>query len=170
MDLAGWRRCLRNDGVEPEGSLGILPFTKIASHRRIIAKTLRLLAKTNRSLGLHEEGTQQLKEAPAMDERPSDTVRQAQSLCRLAELLYDGRRPEEAEEAASRTIELLFNTDSQFLVCQCLRVLGPIYRSKGETEKAIDKSDVALRIGSPFNWHDYLSWAHNALAGLLCLH
>jgi tetratricopeptide (TPR) repeat protein len=44
--------------------------------------------------------------------------------------------------------------------------LGEIYRSKGETEKAIHHFEVALGIASPFNWHDHLFWVHYSLAGL----
>jgi tetratricopeptide (TPR) repeat protein len=135
-----------------------------------VAKTLRTLADANRLLGLREEGIQQLKEALAINERLGDTTGQAQSLRRLAELLYDDQLLGEAEEAASRAIDILSGTDGRFLVCQCHRVLGLVYRSKGEAGKAIDQLNVALRIASPFNWHDCLFWVHDSLAGLVTLY
>jgi tetratricopeptide (TPR) repeat protein len=40
------------------------------------------------------------------------------------------------------------------LVCRSHRILGDIYRSKGEREKAVHHFEAALGIASPFNWHD----------------
>ena len=131
-----------------------------------VAKTLRFLADANRLLGLREEGIRQAKEALEIDERLNDTTGQIHSLRRLAELLYDDKQLGAAEEVAYRAINLLSDNGSRFLLCQCHRILGLICRSKGEVGKATDYLNVALRIASPFNWHDQLFWIHYALAGL----
>ena len=71
-----------------------------------------------------------------------------------------------AEEAGSRAIDLLSDKSEQFLVCVCHRILGEIYNSKGEVEKAVDHFEIALGIASPFNWHDEQFWIHYSLAKL----
>ena len=131
-----------------------------------VAKALRFLADANRLLGHHEEGILQAKEALEIDVRLNDTTGQVHSLRRLAELLYDDKQLGAAEEVAYRAINLLSDNGSRFLFCQCHRILGLICRSKGKVGKAIDHLNVALRIASPFNWHDQLFWIHYALAGL----
>jgi tetratricopeptide (TPR) repeat protein len=131
-----------------------------------VAKTLRFLADANRLLGLREEGIWQVKEALEIDERLDDVTGQVHSLRRLAELLYDDKQFGAAEEVAYRAIDLLSDSGSRFLLCQCHRILGLICRSKGEVGKAIHHLNVALRIASPFNWHDQLFWVHYALAGV----
>jgi len=80
--------------------------------------------------------------------------------------LYSGKRLGTAEEAASRVIGLLPEKGEQYRVCESHRLLGHIYRSTGETEKAIHHNKVALRIASSFDWHDDLVWVHYNLAGL----
>jgi tetratricopeptide (TPR) repeat protein len=64
-----------------------------------------------------------------------------------------------------RKLHLVLSNFSQrkakeFLVCESHRVLGQIYRSKGEREKAIHHLETALRIASNFNWHAELFWIH----------
>jgi len=49
---------------------------------------------------------------------------------------------------------------------ECHRLLGDIYQSKSETEKAIHHNEVALGIASPFDWHDPLFWIYYNLAEL----
>ena len=44
------------------------------------------------------------------------------------------------------------------------RLLGNICRSKGETKRAINHFEAALKIASPFNWHDQLFLTHYSLA------
>ena len=80
-------------------------------------------------------------------------------------LLGDGQL-DAAENAALRTIDLLPGKGQEFLLCQSHRVLGKVYRRKGEKEKAIDHFETALRIASPFNWQDELFWIHYDLAQL----
>ena len=54
----------------------------------------------------------------------------------------------------------------QFNLCDCYRLLGGICCSRGETEKAIDHYEAALKIASSFNWHSTQFWIHYSLADL----
>jgi tetratricopeptide (TPR) repeat protein len=130
-----------------------------------VARTLGLLADTNERLSLPEESISQAKESLGIFERLNNASDQAQSLQQLASLLRDHNQLDAAEAAASRSIDLLPDSD-QFQICQGHRVLGSIYRSKGETEKAINHFETAFGIASSFNWHDEQFWIHYALAGL----
>jgi len=81
-------------------------------------------------------------------------------------MLLNDRQVDAAEEAAFRVIDLLSEKDEQLLVCQCHRVLGDVYRSKGEAEKAVSHYEVALGVASSFTWHGQLFWIHHSLAQL----
>ena len=83
----------------------------------------------------------------------------------LANLLRRDNQLDAAEEAASRSIDLLPDTE-QFRICQGHCALGEIYRSKGEAEKAINHYETALGIADSFNWHNEQFWIHYSLAGL----
>ena len=71
-----------------------------------------------------------------------------------------------AEEAASHAISLFSENGEQHRLCGSHRILGDIYRPKGETEKAIHHSKVALRITPSFDCHEEPFWVHYRLAGL----
>jgi len=118
-----------------------------------VAQTLRLLSNVNRALGHYTEGIQQAREALKIYEQLDHTVEQGQSLKELAWLLYDDNQLTAAEAAASRAINLLIGQGNQFEVCQCRRVLGKIYYSKGKRRKAIHHLEASLKIASSFNWH-----------------
>jgi len=134
--------------------------------RNGVARTLHLLSDTNRLMGLPKEGIQQAKESLEIHESLGDTVGQARGLERLAWSLRSDNKLDAAEEAASRAIDLLPEKNHQSLVCESHRLLGLIYQSKGETEKAIHHFEVAIEIASSLNWHDLLFWIHYGLAGL----
>ena len=70
-----------------------------------------------------------------------------------------------AEEAASRAIHLLPKGEQSW-ICDAHRVLGYIYQSKGETEKAIHHFELALGFASSLNWADRLFWVYYELAEL----
>ena len=133
-----------------------------------VARTLRRLSDANRLLGRHGEGIQPAKEALEINERLGDTRGQASSLICLAWLLLHSKQLDSAEDAASRTINLVSDKGQEALVCQSHRVLGMIYHSKGEKEKAVHHFETALRIASPFNWRDEPFWNHHSLAHLFC--
>jgi len=131
-----------------------------------VALTLVDLSDANRLLGLLKEGIQQAKEALGIHERLGDTMRQAGCLRQLAFILLDDGQLDAAEEAASRSIGLVPEIGTQPLVCNSHRILGDIYRSKGETEKAIHHYDISLGIASSVNFHDGLFWAHCSVVRL----
>ena len=131
-----------------------------------VARTLKRLSDTNRMIGLYKEGIRQAREASEIFERLGDTAGQAECFIKLARVLLDAEQFDAAEEAASRGIDLLPEKGEQLRVCIGHRVLGDIYRSKGNTEKAIHHFKVALRIASPFSWHDEMFWVHYSLAEL----
>jgi len=132
-----------------------------------VATTLVELSHINQLIGLNEEGMEQAKEASEIFERCGDTTSQAQCLISLAWLLCSDEQLEAAEEAALHAIDLLPEKGEQSQVCESHRVLGCIYGSKGDTEKAIHHYEVALGIASPFDWHDTLFWLNCELADLL---
>ena len=130
-----------------------------------IAVTLRFLAHTNHRLLLHKEGIRQAEESLEIFERLNHTSGQVQSLQQLARLFWGDGQLDAAEEAASRSIGLLSDGE-QFLACQGHRVLGDVYRSKGDTKKAIDQYETALGIASSSNWHGEQFWILCSLAEL----
>ena len=69
------------------------------------------------------------------------------------------------EDAALRAIGLR-EKGGQFEACRAHRVLGKIYQSKGQTEKATHHFKVALENASAFNWSAGLFWVHHNLAYL----
>jgi len=131
-----------------------------------VARTLMDLSDANRLLGLHEEGTRLASEALEVYERLGDVVEQAKCLNTLAWLLHGEQHLDAAEEAASRAIDLTPEDGHHSVVYGSHRILGKIYRSKGEREKAISHFEIALGIAFSFNWHDRLFWIHHALADL----
>ena len=128
------------------------------------ALALSYLSDANRQMGLNKEGAQQAREASEIFERLGDEVRQAQCLIDLAGSLYADEQLDAAEEAASRTIDLLSGKGEQTWVCEGHRLLGTVLSSKGDTEKAIHHLEVALGIASSLNWDDRVFWIHFFLA------
>ena len=131
-----------------------------------VAHVLRLLCIANQELGLYKEGIQQAEEALEVYKRLGDTVGQAHCSKNLAWLLYHDGQLDDAEKAAIRAINLVPEKGNQSLVCGCHRLLGSIYRSEGEREKAIRHFETSLGIASSFGWHEQLFMAHSCLAEL----
>ena len=131
-----------------------------------VARALRNLSDENRLTGLYEEGIQLVEEALEVFEQLGETAEQVSCLKYLAWVLYEDEQLDATEEAASRSIHLLLGEDEQYLVCGSHRVLGEIYHSKGEREKAIYHFEAALGIASSFNWDEEIFWVHYALAHL----
>ena len=129
-----------------------------------VAQTLALLARVNLLLGIPSEGIPQGEEALEMFKRLGNTSGQANCLDVLAWLLLVDGQLDAAEDAALRKVGLLPAKGNEFLLCQSHRLLGEIYRSKGENEKAVHHLEQALAIPSPFNCT--LFWIHYALARL----
>jgi len=130
-----------------------------------LARTLTELSGANRMLGLFKEGTGQVEQALEISKRLGDTAEQARCLRDLAWLLNDDEQLDAAEEAAFRAIDLL-EEDNQTMISEVHNVLGQIYRSKGERQKAIHHLNIALGIVSSLNRHDAQLWINYTLAGL----
>ena len=127
--------------------------------------TLTDLASVNQLMGLSKEGIQQAKEASEIFEQLDDAVGQAGCLISLALSLHRDEQLDAAGEAASHVIDL-FPEKGGFRVCEAHRILGIIYREKGDREKAIHHFELDLRIASSLNFHQELFWAHFFLADL----
>ena len=54
------------------------------------------------------------------------------------------------------------------VACRLRRVLGEVYRCKGEKEEAIYHFETALAIAFPPNFREALFWIHHSLALLFC--
>ena len=92
-----------------------------------------------------------MKEALEIYKQLCDTVEQAQCLIDLTWLLLVDKQLDATEEAASHAINLLPEEGKQFEVSRSHHILSSIHHSKGETGKAIDYFEMALRVASPFN-------------------
>ena len=136
-------------------------------NERLVADTLRFISDANKRLGLYEEGIQQAKEALEIYQRLDSVAGQALSWKELARLLLFDNQLDAAEEATSQSINLLSDKEGdQYDLCEAHQILGNIYRSKGETGKAISHLETALGIASTFNWRDHLLWNNYDLAKL----
>ena len=136
---------------------------------RWVAITLRFLFDADRMLGLYEEGIRQAREALEISARLGDTAGQALCLIDLARLLYDNKQLDAAGAAVFRTIDLIqAEKGGEYLLCQSHRLLGDIYCSKGDGEKAIHHYKEAAQIASPGGWHHQLFWIYFSLAWLFC--
>ena len=142
----------------------VLQLHRNQGNDRGVARTLRWLSDANRMLRLYEEGIQQAGEAARICEGLNDIVGQAESFADLAGLLHDDGHLDAAEDAVTRAIDLLPEKGEEFRYCQCHRLLGNIYRSKDEKEKAIHHFELALKSASAFNWRFQFFWTHRALA------
>ena len=159
-------RSLGNSAEEKRLLSQVLLLRRKQGNDRRVAETLELLSNANLMLGLREEGIQQARDALETHERLGDAVGQAESLRSLARLLLQDKQLDAAEKSMTRAINLLPKEGEEFRTSQCHQLLGDIYRSKGEREKAIHHFEVAIEIASPFNWHTRLFWIHDSLAQL----
>ena len=141
----------------------VLKLWRERGNERQVALTLKYLSDANRLMGLYKEGIRQAEEALDVFGRRGDTVDQAGCLIDLAWLMHGDKQLDAAEEAASRALDLL-PKDQQVWICVAHHALGEVYRSKGETEKAIHHLELALGIASSFNWASRLFWVNYGLA------
>ena len=131
-----------------------------------VAVTLGDLSNTNRMLGLYEEGIKQAEGAIRISEWLGDTNLQLNCLHNLTWLLLANSQLDAAEEATIRAVNLALETRRGFMVSRFHRVLGEIYRFKGEKEKAIHHFETALRNATPSIWHEDSFWIHCSLTKL----
>ena len=130
-----------------------------------VAQTLLELSEGNRMLGLNEEGIHQAKEALEIMERVGGTTDRVRCLNTLAYLLHDTEQLDTAQEAAFRAVSLLEN-GQELQICRSHRILGDIFFSKGEREKAIHHYEAALGIASSFKLHNPMFCIHHSMACL----
>ncbi|KAF9791098.1 hypothetical protein BJ322DRAFT_1208324 [Thelephora terrestris] len=135
-----------------------------------VAETLKFLCEANRMQGHRGEAIQHVKEAIEINERLRDTIGQANCWNDLAFALFDDRQVDAAEDAAFRAINLVSEKAQESLVCNSHQLLGMVYNSKGEVEKAIHHFETGLEIASSFNRHDYLFWLHYGLVDTFYTH
>ena len=83
----------------------------------------------------------------------------------LGWLLSEAGQLDAAEETGLRALNLL-PENSQIWPYNAHRLLGNIYRSKGETKKAIHHLEAALGIASSLNMARQLFWIHHSLSRL----
>ena len=131
-----------------------------------VAETLRFLSSANRQLGQYKHGIRHVKEASELYEQFGDVGGQALALEELARLLHDDGQLDDAETTVSNLITILPDGPRPFHLCRSHCLLGAIYDSRGEVEKAIDHFKTALDIASPFSWHFEMSQTHYRLAQL----
>ena len=141
-----------------------LKFWREKGDARQVAESLRYLSDANRLLYLGSEAMEQAREASEIFERLGDMAKQARCFIHLAWALYDDGQLDAAEDAALRTIELLPENGKQLLVCQGHRLLGKIYSSKGDTDKAVHHFEVTLGIATSLDFPGELFWTHSSLA------
>jgi tetratricopeptide (TPR) repeat protein len=127
-----------------------------------IAHALQRLAGANWLLGHLEEGIQQAKEASGIFERLGDTKEQAASLGLLGQIFVDDDQLKAAAEATVHSINLL-GKGQEYQLCVSHRILGTIFLSNREREKAARHYNISLRIAEAFGWPDMLFWSHYAL-------
>ena len=144
----------------------VLKLERELGDRSRIAQTLRDLSEVNRLLGLYEEGIKRATEALEIYERLGDPTQQAWCLNILSWVLLEDEQFDAAKDTATRAINLLSGKGEEYLVCRLHRILGEIYRRRGEREEAAHHFGTALRIASPLNWRDDLFWIHYGLARL----
>jgi len=133
---------------------------------RWVAQVLILLCIANQGPGCYKAGIQQAEEALETYKRLGHTGGQASCSKELARLLYKDGQLDDAEKTAFRAINLVSENGSQSLVSGCHRLLGQIYQSKGEREKAIRHFETGLGIASSFGWHEKQFTARYSLAVL----
>ena len=129
-----------------------------------VALTLVYLAEANQLLGLYEEGLPQAREALAIAESRRNPVEIAGCSNMLAWLLYGNLQAEDAENAATRALNLLPEKGQEFLVCQSHRILGEISLSRERRDEAIHHFENALRVATPVNLDVHIVWIHHSLA------
>jgi tetratricopeptide (TPR) repeat protein len=139
-------------------------------NERGIVRALMNLSSANREMGLYGEGVEMAKEALEILERLGKIGQQGRCLKRLARLYHSNNEFDAAEEAASRAMDLVSKEGNPYRVCGAHRLLGVIYRSRGETEKGIHHLEAALGLASASDWQNELHRIHLSLARLFLIH
>ena len=131
-----------------------------------VAQALCHLSDISMQMHLPREGILHAREASEIFERLGDIANLAAGLLRLASSLRGDGQLDAAEGATTRALDLLPEKGQEFCVCNGHRILGYVYQSKNNAEKAIHHFEVAFEIASSFNWHEQLFLIHFSLAQL----
>ena len=164
LDLA---RLFETVGNPTESKRLITHTLKLGRERgedELVAETLPCLSIANLTLGLYKEGIQQAREALEMYERLGNTTRQPNCSLILADLLRRDKQLDEAEEVALHSINNLPKRGREYCACGFHRLLGDVYRAKGEGEKTIHHYNEALHIACAFNLLSQAGLIHQSLA------
>ena len=127
---------------------------------------LTALSVLDRLMGFADEAIQHGKEASEIFGRFDGAAEPVASMIHFAQSLVDDNKLDGVEQAASRTIYFLSERGEQSAVCWCQCLLGTIYQSKGEFEKAVYHFQVALDIASLLNEFDTLAQIYFSLTRL----
>ena len=127
---------------------------------------LTALSVLDRLMGFADEAIQHGKEASEIFGRFDGAAEPVASMIHFAQSLVDDNKLDGVEQAASRTIDFLSERGEQSAVCWCQCLLGTIYQSKGEFEKAVYHFQVALDIASLLNEFDTLAQIYFSLTRL----
>lgn len=95
------------------------------------------------------------------------TMEQAQCLFILTLLLLEDKQLDTPQrEPLPACTGLIPEKGNPFRLCRSHRLLGEIYRSKGEIRMAIQHLKAALELASSSNRHGQLFWVHYSLTQL----
>ena len=128
----------------------------------LIARVLGSLSDANRQMGRYKEGITMAKDAAEVFERLEDIAEEAGCLIDFAWLLFDDNQLDDAEKTTLRAI--ILGKGDQFIASASHCILGYIYRSKGEDEKAVHHLKETLRFAYHLDWHSQLAAARCPLA------
>ena len=165
-ELSRLFRAVGNYGEEKELLMYTLALWRRQENNFQVAVTLEYLAKANYTLDFSTEAIQQVKESLGIFEQLNIIQGQADCLQKLAELLLGDNQLDAAEEAISKSINLLLDKGEEYRVCQSYHLLGRVCHSKGETERAISHFGTALGIAASSNWQGEQFWIYYNLADL----
>ncbi|KAF9780525.1 hypothetical protein BJ322DRAFT_1213636 [Thelephora terrestris] len=164
LELAQLSGAIGNDAERKRLLIHTLTLERERGNDFGVAETLQSLSYANRYLGVYKEGIEQAKEAFEMFERLGDTREQVVCLDSLASLFLQDSQLDAAEDTALGKISLLPEKGQEFNLCQSHRLLGKIYRRKGDKDKAVHHFNSALTIAFPSNWQGELFWIHYEMA------
>ena len=135
----------------------------------LVGATLASLSDINRTLGLYEEGIRQAIEAVEISQQFDHADGQAQCWAQLAQLLSQyGELDDSLVEDATRKIALLSENSSHSSLVPYHRALGHIYRSKGNTTKAVEHLKMSAEIASLRGLRFASFWSYHALVFIFC--
>ncbi|KAF9778075.1 hypothetical protein BJ322DRAFT_251217 [Thelephora terrestris] len=163
-------RVLKSTGSDAERKVLLshaVRLEKEKGDRYRVALALMYLSDANLELGFYDEGMEQAKEALDIIEPFGIPELTAASLNTLAWSLHRNGQLDDAEEAATRALNLLPKEGQEFLACKSHRILGDIFLYKEKREEGIRHLQEALTIAPHFSLNNHVIWIHHSIALLL---